>query len=99
MRHHELFGSCLSAETPADVVRTGGGAGMSAHALMDHHERMRLRAAAFRATRVYPGPVGELISRELLSWEEFGYRLGSLGMIMGIVDAVMNAQVPQPEAA
>ena len=24
---------------------------------MDHHEKMRLRAAAFRVTRLYPGPV------------------------------------------
>jgi hypothetical protein len=66
---------------------------------MDHHERMRLRAAAFRATRVYPGPVGELLSRELLSWEEFGYRLGSRGLVMGIVDAIMTAQLAQSEAA
>ncbi len=72
---------------------------MSAHTAMDHHERMRLRAAAFRATRVYPGPVGELLSRELLSWEEFGYRLGSRGLVMGIVDAIMTAQLGQSEAA
>jgi hypothetical protein len=66
---------------------------------MDHHERMRLRAAAFRATKVYPGPVGELLSRELLSWEEFGYRLGSRGLVMGIVDEIMTAQIAQSEAA
>jgi hypothetical protein len=66
---------------------------------MDHHERMRLRAAAFRATRVYPGPVGELLSRELLSWEEFGYRLGSRGLVMGIVEAIMTAQLTQSDAA
>jgi hypothetical protein len=66
---------------------------------MDHHERMRLRAAAFRATKVYPGPVGELLSRELLSWEEFGYRLGSRGLVMGIVDEIMRAQIAQSEAA
>lgn len=72
---------------------------MSGHATMDHHERMRLRAAAFRATRVYPGPVGELLSRELLSWEEFGYRLGSRGLVMGIVDEVMKAPVVTSEAA
>jgi hypothetical protein len=72
---------------------------VSAHASMDHHERMRLRAAAFRAIRAYPGPVGELLSRELLSWEEFGYRLGSQGMIMGIVDAVMKAQLNHSDAA
>jgi hypothetical protein len=72
---------------------------VSAHASMDHQERMRLRAAAFRAIRAYPGPVGELLSRELLSWEEFGYRLGSRGMIMGIVDAVMKVQLNHSDAA
>jgi hypothetical protein len=44
---------------------------------MDHHEKMRIRAAAFRVTRLYPGPAGEMLSRELLTWEEFGYRLGA----------------------
>ena len=49
---------------------------------MDHHEKMRLRAAAFRVTRLYPGPVGEVLSRELLTWEEFGYRLGGSQLVM-----------------
>lgn len=72
---------------------------MSAHPAMDHHERTRLRAAALRATRVYPGPVGELLSRELLSWEEFGYRLGSRKMIMRIVDQVNSASTLHAGAA
>jgi hypothetical protein len=66
---------------------------------MDHNERKRIRLAAFRATRLYPGPVGELVSRELMSWEEFGYRLSSGSMIMRIVDEVLNAQEQQAEAA
>ena len=37
---------------------------------MDHHEKMRRPAAAFRVTRLYPVAVGELLSRELLTWEE-----------------------------
>ena len=57
---------------------------------MDHHEKMRLRAAAFRATRLYPGPVGELVSRELLTWEEFGYRLGGSALVMRLVDQVLK---------
>lgn len=57
---------------------------------MDHHEKMRLRAAAFRATRLYPGPVGELISKEILTWEEFGYRLGGAQLIMRLVDHVLK---------
>jgi hypothetical protein len=62
---------------------------------MDPHERMRLRAAALRASRIYPGPVGELVCRELLSWDEFGYRLGGQSMIMRIVEVIENA--PEPD--
>lgn len=58
---------------------------------MDHHEKMRLRAAAFRATRLYPGPVGELLSREILSFEEFGWRLVGHGPIMRVVDHILKA--------
>jgi hypothetical protein len=65
---------------------------------MDHHEKMRLRAAAFRATRLYPGPVGELVSRELLTWEEFGYRLGGEQLVMRLVDHVLKTAIPQPAA-
>lgn len=57
---------------------------------MDHHERMRMRAAAWRATRLYPGPVGMVLQRELLCWEEFGYRFGSHGVIGALVEHVMT---------
>jgi len=63
---------------------------------LDHHERMRLRAAAFQARRVYPGPVGELVSRELLDFEGFGFRLGGQGPINRLVAAVMAAEIPTP---
>jgi len=66
---------------------------------MDHHEKMRLRAAAFRVTRLYPGPVGELLSRELLTWEEFGYRLGGSQLVMRLVDHVLKAPLAQGDAA
>jgi hypothetical protein len=66
---------------------------------MDHHEKMRLRAAAFRVTRLYPGPVGELLSRELLTWEEFGYRLGGGQLVMRLVDHVLKTPLVQAEAA
>lgn len=64
---------------------------------LDHHERTRIGAAAYRATRLYPGVVGELIARELTSWSEFGYRMGGgeRAMIARLVDHVMKAQVSQ----
>lgn len=65
---------------------------------MEHQEKMRLRAAAFRATRLYPGPVGELVARELLTWEEFGYRLGGNQLVMRLVDHVLQAPIAPPAA-
>lgn len=57
---------------------------------MDHHEKMYLRRASFRAAQLYPGPVGLLIGRELMAWEEFGYRLGGTKLIMQLADHVMK---------
>lgn len=66
---------------------------------MDHHEKARLRAAAFRVTRLYPGPVGEMLSREILTWDEFGYRLGGSQLVMRLVDFVLKAPMPAPVPA
>lgn len=57
---------------------------------MDHHDKTRVRAAAFRVTRLFPGAVGEMLSRELLTWEEFGYRLGGSGLVFRVVDEVLK---------
>ena len=65
---------------------------------MEAHEKLRLRAAAYRATRVYPGPVGELLSLEIMTWEEFGYRLGSGRLITSVVDHVLQAPLPERPA-
>lgn len=72
---------------------------MNPNPSMNHQEKGRLRAAAFRVRRVYPGPVGELLSRELLAWEEFGYRLGSKSLIMALVEDVIRAPAERPDAA
>lgn len=70
---------------------------------MKHAESARLRRAAFHATRVYPGPVGEVLSRELLMWEEFGYRFGGTDLVMRLVadiekrHAAQSVRRPEPE--
>jgi hypothetical protein len=51
----------------------------AAPAQMDPHERSRVRRAAWLGMKLYPGPVGELIGRELMGWEELGYRLREWG--------------------
>lgn len=40
-------------------------------------EKLAFRTAAVRATKLYPGPLGELAARELLAVEEFGWRLAN----------------------
>jgi hypothetical protein len=66
---------------------------------LDQHDKLRVRAPAFRVTRLYPGPVGEVLSRELLTWEEFGYRLGGGALVMRLVDHVLKTPIAQGEAA
>jgi hypothetical protein len=61
-------------------------------------QRKRLREASFRATRVYPGPVGEWLSKELFSWEEFGWRLSPYGFVNRIVEDIMSRPDPEPSA-
>ena len=51
-----------------------------------HHDRARLRAAAFEAKRRYPGPVGDYLSEELLAWEGFGFRFGAAGRVAALLD-------------
>ena len=92
-------GGRLSAESAPNRTGTAEVSGMTTPVPMDHHEKMRLRAAAFRVTRLYPGPVGELLSRELLTWEEFGYRLGGGQLVMRLVDHVLKAPLAQGDAA
>ena len=61
---------------------------------LDPHEKMRMRAAGYRAKQLYPGPVGKLIERELLVWEELGYRFDKGGQVAALVDHVMKSPMP-----
>ncbi len=67
---------------------------MSAYTL-DHEFRARLHSAAHRVTRIYPGPVGELLERELRTWEEFGFRFGGAGLVTALVDHVLGTPIGQ----
>lgn len=61
------------------------------------HARSRYRAAAHHAKRAYPGAVGELLSREILSWEEFGYRLGGEALMAQVVADVLSRPTADAE--
>lgn len=57
---------------------------------LDHGEKSRIRLAAYQAGQRYPGCVGELLSRELLAAEAFGYRLGGQHIIDRLVDHLLG---------
>lgn len=62
---------------------------------MDTSTKERLRHAADRAGQRYPGPVGELLRQELLSWMVFGHLLGS-ALIMQVADELIRRPQPAP---
>lgn len=62
---------------------------------MNAAERARVRQAANKALRVYPGPVGNFLFKELWAWDEFGYRFGGHGIISALADHILE----QGEAA
>jgi hypothetical protein len=55
---------------------------------MELHEKARYRAAAVLARRIYPGPLGELVHRELTAYAEFGYRFSDDGLIPQLAAAI-----------
>lgn len=65
---------------------------------MDCHVKARFRVAAHHAKRVYPGAVGELLAREILSWEQMGYRLGGEALMTQVVDEVLSRPMSRDAA-
>ena len=63
------------------------------------HETSRLRTAAYLATRLHPGPIGELIQREILDWSEFGFRFDRHGLVGRLVNELMSAPLPRADSA
>jgi hypothetical protein len=57
------------------------------------HERSRVRAAAHHARRLYPGPLGALIHRELVAYAEFGYRFAVDALVPRLVTEILAAPV------
>lgn len=71
-----------AAEDPDDV-----------HRPMELPTKEALLDAAKRAQLLYPGPVGELLHQELVSWLQFGHLLGS-ALIFRVVDELNQARDP-----
>lgn len=58
-------------------------------------DRKTLRLAAFHATKVYPGVVGELISDELLAVEMWGYAVVSSSRAHRLAEHVLSLLPPE----
>jgi hypothetical protein len=63
------------------------------------HERSRVRAAAHHARRLHPGPLGELVHRELSAYAEFGYRFSADALIPRLVAEILATPVQERESA
>ena len=87
------LGTPAPTYVPAPVPAAKGGAPTD---YMDHHERLRMHAAAMRAKRVYPGPVGEVLSAELQWWAEIGWRLQRTSLVNRLVTHILTTPQPQP---
>lgn len=58
------------------------------------HEAGRIRAAALHARRTLPGPVGELVHRELTAYAEFGYRFAGDALIPRLATEILAVATP-----
>lgn len=56
-------------------------------------QQIRARAAAARALRIFPDPVGPALARELLTWAEFGEPLGGHKLMCALADDVLRRPV------
>jgi hypothetical protein len=63
------------------------------------HELSRVRAAAHHARRALPGPLGELVHRELTVYADFGYRFSSDALIPRLVAEILATRVEEREPA
>lgn len=63
------------------------------------HDVQQLGLASSRARARYPGPVGELIVREIWAYTDFGHRFDSTGAVPRIVAELLADPVSGPAAA
>lgn len=59
---------------------------------LDGQELRRLRGAALHAKRVYPGPVGDLLARELHAYADLGYRFLPNALMDRLATEILSRQ-------
>ena len=58
-------------------------------------ERSQIRAAGLHARRLYPGPLGELVFRELTAYADFGYQFAADALIPRLAAEILAKVVPE----
>ena len=58
-------------------------------------DRDRLHEAAERALSLYPGPVGQLVHRELQAYLDFGHRFAQASLITRLIEDILAAPTDQ----
>jgi hypothetical protein len=70
---------------------------------LHYKECANVRTAALKARRLWPGPVGELVFRELTAYANFGFRFERTGLteqlLQHVLDAELDPNPPAPAAA
>jgi hypothetical protein len=54
-------------------------------------ERARLHEAAQRALTVYPGPVGQLVHREIHAFLDFGHQFAQTNLITRLAEDILTS--------
>lgn len=76
--------------TPPPLYCDPGKATVAAPTYMVSAEKATYRAAAVRAVKLYPGPIGELIQRELYAHDEFGWILAANSLLTRVRDQILQ---------
>jgi hypothetical protein len=63
---------------------------------LDLQEKSKVSAAAHRAKRLFPGPVGECLFREIDAYAQFGWRLDRDAVMARLVAHIMTLEEQRP---
>lgn len=85
-------------QTPPPLYHTGPRPADVPPGYMSVAEKATFRTAAYLATRLYPGPIGQLISGELLAVDEFGWLRNANSLPFRVRDQVMQQWRDREEA-
>ncbi len=98
-RFKRASGTSPSATPPATPQAAGSGLGRAIGDSLGRPELERLREARRRATEMYPGPVGELIVRDLEAVAEFGFRFARGTLYRRLLDHLLDPRTSANPAA